>query len=534
MNLTNTKYFTSLLKKIYSLKEIFILIICFTATNSWFRKLTEINNTDFKKTVLSNDADQFFKGGTYLLIPIAVVFILFFIKRRTLTLTWQSLEAGKHIRLIVCTAVFSMAWAHASYPFDYYVNEIVWLERIMVLLLAVLVFWRPFFIFCFVLYPIATHFGEPYLMGHWSIMELPTKIPLLFSAQLLVWLLFPNFKYTSKSFVFMLLCIIGCVYFPAGFAKLRQGWIMNDQMHLLFTNMYSDGWMGVLSNETASAFTRLLAKSDLLLKFGAIIVELGCFLILLKKQFSVRFFLIGFIVFHLLVFLLTGICFWPWVALEVAFLILLQKNRPFYQTIKNYSSKHIILASVLIITSTKWLKPSVFIWHDSPVNYTYKFKVEDNKGRITEIPSNYFWPKYYEFAWSDGFHFIHDYPTINVNWGVTVDGKTVSKLQKLKTAKQVLEYEKQSGISFYDLELSKEFDAHMIRFVKQKKYKLTMNPIFRLLSAPQQRLVLFSGNNIYNGKEKIKKIHIYQHLTFFDNLNYNTLRSRKIKTIEIP
>lgn len=534
MNPTKTKLLTHLFRKISSLKEIFVLIIFFTATNSWFRKLTEINNTDFKKTVLSTDANQYFKGGAYLLIPIVLVLILFFIKRKTLTLTWGSLEAGKHIRLIVCTAVFSMAWAHASYPFDYYLNETAWIERLGVLLIAGLVFWRPFYIFCFVLYPIITHFGEPYLMGHWSIMELPTKIPLLFSAQLLVWLLFPKFKYHSKAFIFMLLCVIGCLYFPAGFAKLRQGWILNDQMHLLFTNMYSDGWMGVLSEETASVFTRLLAKSDLLLKFGAIVVELGCFLILLKKQYSVRFFLIGFIVFHFLVFALTGIYFWPWVALEIALLFTLKKGNPFYHTIKNLSVRHIVLASVLIITSTKWLRPSVFIWHDSPVNYTYKFKVEDQKGNLTEIPSNYFWPKYYEFAWSDGFHFIHDYPTIDVNWGVTVNGKTVRKLQQLKTADEILEYEAKNGIHFYNSKLSKEFNKYMIRFVKEKKYKLTMHPLFRLFSAPQQRLVLFTGNKVYDGKEEIKKIHIYQHLTFFDNTNYLTLRKRKIKTIEIP
>lgn len=533
MKLKNTNTSERFTNKLFLFSEIGVLLLFFVITNTWFKRLTEIAPTNFKMSVLYEDLSQFSEVNFYLVFPVFILLGILVLKRNLISISWKSFEGGKYVKLIVVASVLSMTWAHITYPFDYYINEAFWIERITVLLLGLLVIWRPFFVLLFVMFPIVFHFGEPYLMSHWSIMELPTKIPILFTAQYLIWLLFPKFRYSSKAFVFLLICIVASVYFPAGFAKLRQGWIANDQMHLLFINMYSDGWLGFLSNETASAFTRLLAKSDLILKFGAIVVELGCFLILIKKQYSIRFFLLGFILFHLLVYVLTGICFWPWVILEIVLLVALKKGNPFNLIVKKFTIQHIILACFLIIASTKWLKPSVFIWHDSPVNYTYKFEAEDEKGIISEIPSNYFWPKYYEFAWREGFHFIHNNPTIDVNWGVTVNGKTVAELQKIKTSSDVLNYENEKGIIFYNPKLSKSFDDYINRFVKEKKYKWTMNPWFRLFSAPQQRLVLFSGNKVYNRKERIKKIHVYQQLTFFNGERLELLRKRKVKIIDI-
>jgi len=295
--------------------------------------------------------------------------------------------------------------------------------------------------------------------------------------------------------------------------------------------MYADGWVNFLGDENLSDITHFLSKYNLLLKIGCLIMEFGCIMILVLKTKSVRFFLLGFLLFHTLVFIMTGIIFWPWIMLEVILIKILWKKNLFSNSIKSFSIWHIVLSVCLIFTASKWLRPSVYVWYDSPVNYTYYFMVEDDTGRKSNLPINLFWPKYYELAWTNGFHFLNENPTLNIIWGVSFDGNEVKQLLNYKTAEQVLAFEKEHAEHRFNPRLVKQFERYMRDFVKQKNYKLTTSPWFRIFGAPPQRLV-FPVENTYDGKNDIINIEVYQKLTFFNGEKYIEVRKEKVLSID--
>lgn len=522
----------SFLNAFPSLVQIGVLLVSFFLFNLWYLSLTELNPDDFSQIVLTSSPTQYFKGSIWLLIPFAAIVALMISRRNLITLEWNSIEGGSKLRLIICTCLAVLTWAHISYPFNYFLFENALIERLAVLVLMLLVFWRPFFLILYVFFPVLIHFGEPLLVNHWSITELPIRVLLLFCTQLIVWLIFPKYKWKIGAFVFMLLCIVAGNYFPAGFAKIASGWLKNNHIYFLLSNMYTDGWVSFLSQETLSDITHFLSKYNLLLKLGCLVMEFGCILIFVRKNWSVRFFLLGFLSFHTLVFIMTGILFWPWMLLEIVLLVVFWKKGVFQSIIKSFSIWHIVFSVCLIFISSKWLRPSIYVWHDSPLSYSYSFEVIDTSGKTSNLPSNTFWPKYYEFAWTNDFHFIHEKPTLNIVWGVSFNGREVEELLAFKDAEQVLAYEKEFGTNQLNPELAKEFERYMKDFVKEKKYELPLNPWFKTFSAPAQRLV-YPVDNIYDGKNDIVKIIIYQKLAFFNGEEYKELRKTKVSTIDI-
>ncbi len=518
-----------------SLLQIGVLGISFIFFNTWYSLLTEIDPFSFSESLLATDPTLYFKGNVMLVLPGLAIALVLIWHRKLMFVRWKIFEGGNNLRWIIGICVCLLAWTHITFPFDYFIYERFFLERSLMLLLAVLVIWRPFFLLPYLLFPILIHFGEPVPFSNWSVTELPIRILTLFSTQLLVWMIYGKSRWQITPFVFLLLCLTAASYFPAGYGKLKLNWLTENHIYLLLPSMYADGWLGFISNELLSEITVFISKFNVLLKTFTLVLEVGCILILWGKLKTVHFFLIGFIFFHTLVFVMTGILFWPWLVFELTLLYFFWKKETFKTIVRKFTVWHLLLSSFLILASSKWLRPGVYAWHDAPINYTYTFEVEDEFGKKSDLPSHFFWPKYYDYTWSNGFHFIHKNQTLPINWGVSTEARVVKGLLKLKTADQVLALEKKLGTNRFNPELSIAFKRYLIRFVTEKKYKLTMNPWFRAISAPPQRVIFpITKASTYKGKSNISKIDIYQKLSFFDGENYQEIRKRKVLSIDIP
>ncbi|MGI9543595.1 MAG: hypothetical protein ACR2MX_10075 [Cyclobacteriaceae bacterium] len=485
--------------------------------------------------MLATEPTQYFKGSLLLAIPGLAIIALLIWRRKLILVKWGRIEGGSSLRWIIGICAGLLAWAHVTFPFNYFLQEWFVLERGLMLVLAILVIWRPFFLLPYLLFPILIHFGEPVPFNNWSVTELPVRVLSLFCAQLIVWMVYGKSRWQIAPFVFLLLCIIAANYFPAGYGKLKLGWITKNHIYLLLPSMYADGWLGFLSQESLSEITAFASKLNVLLKTGTLVFEVGCIFMLWGKTKTISFFLMGFILFHTLVLSMTGIFFWPWMTFELTLLYLLWKKESFKSIIKKFTIWHFLLSSFLIGTSSKWLKPSVYVWHDSPVNYTYSFEVEDEFGKKSDLPSQFFWPKYYDYTLGNGFHFVHKNQTLPINWGVSTDRRVVKELLTSKTAEEVLALEKEFGTNPFKPELSEEFKRYLIQFATEKRYKLTMNPWFRAISAPPQRVIFpVTTADTYDGKNNISKIELYQKLSFFNGKDYQEIRKRKVLSIDIP
>ena len=261
-------------------------------------------------------------------------------------------------------------------------------------------------------------------------------------------------------------------------------------------------------------------------------VEFGCLFILWRRE-SMLFFLAGFITLHSLIFMVSGILFWPWITIEGLLLWMFWKKKPISNITRQFTMWHFMLSLVLIGSATKWLHPSVYLWQDSRANYTYLFEAELIDGSIRNIPSQYFWPQYFEFAWSN-YHYLHKKPTLEISWGTIANQEVADKMVKSSTGEEILDLEEEYGATLYDAEKTEKFKHYLQHHIANGGLKVSSNPWRRFLSAPPQRLTFTPDNAYRSGDPPVKKVDVIQVLSFFSGEAYQEIRREKVSTIEIP
>ncbi|MBV8817909.1 MAG: hypothetical protein JO022_06105, partial [Acidobacteriaceae bacterium] len=103
-------------------------------------------------------------------------------------------------------------------------------------------------------------------------------------------------------------------YVVPGLAKLtlgtkRWGWMLSNQTHLLLPAAYVWGWGRFVPEQALWRVTQGLARVTPVCNAAALLLECGCLL----APFSAQSYLLlcaAFVLFHLFIFLLSGICFW--------------------------------------------------------------------------------------------------------------------------------------------------------------------------------------------------------------------------------
>lgn len=523
----------SLHKTLPSLLNIGLLAVVFFLLNWWYRSLTEISGTNFSKFVLVKEPQQYFSYQSISFYILVLILVLTVFRYKLLLTKWRDLFGGNFIRAVVGCCTVMLCWVHISYPHPYFIDESVILERIGVAVLTGLVLWRPFFLIPFLLYPIILHFGEPFLVNNWSVTEMPMRLLILFGAQLILFLIVGKLRWDIGAFIFLLFGVLMGNYFPAGLGKLLLGWLSRDHLYLFLPGMYADGWMGFLSEETISQITIFLAKFNTIFKVIAIILEFGCIFFLIRKVKSITFFLIGFVLFHFVVFLLTGIGFLPWVLVELILLYGFYKKNILYKVVKNYTKWHIILSFFMIIGSPVWLMCSVYAWYESPINYVYEFEVEDEFGNTSYVPTELFWPKYFEFH-RFNFHYLHKKQTLSISWVTVGEKKLLHDLITSKSAEEIFAIEHKYGENKFNKKLASDFDTYFSEFINDRDtYKLRRNPWLTAISAPPQRISMNNKDNLYLGDTKIVKLTVYQKLSYFDGKTYQIIRERPVYHLNI-
>ena len=119
-----------------------------------------------------------------------------------------------------------MAWHFSTYGYNYYLDQGHYLDRALLLVLAALVWWRPLFIYPFLLLAFALmwQLAEPGLGGSIFAHKLQVLHVLnLFAAFFVV----HSVSGSGRTDVFLLLCccLVATAYWVAALAKLDLNWI---------------------------------------------------------------------------------------------------------------------------------------------------------------------------------------------------------------------------------------------------------------------------------------------------------------------
>lgn len=443
---------------------------------------------------------------------------------------WSGLEDGALLRLLVAVPTLLLAWAFATYDYNLYFDQAHLFDRLVLLVLAVLVLWRPAFVLPFVVLAVAIIWQFTHPIGGFSVAEpfLLVRWLLLF----LAWFLLRAVGVDPRpsDFVFLAFTLLAASYAVAGLGKLRLAWFGRGDVALLLPATYANGWLRFLGPDTVGSLTRRLSSVDPLLVAGTFVVECGALLCLLRRRIFL-FFLVAWPCFHLSVFALSGIFFWKWIVLEVAVLALLLARRE-APALDLFDRRHLLLSVPLVLGGTIWFHPVDLSWYNAAVSYVYRFEGVGESGRRYSLPPDFFAPYDYQFT-VGAFAYLSPDRQLQVVWGATADADVAGAMAEARSPRDVEALERERGRTFLDETRAARMDAFLERFVanwdERRSKRTVLSPL-----APPHHLWTFPDPDAFHGQERLARVVVRRVTSFFDGRAYRELASQELRVVDVP
>lgn len=448
---------------------------------------------------------------------------------RSLGARWQHFEHGSHLRGLIVLVAAVLAWAYATYGYNFFLGQGHDLDRFLLLALVPLLAWRPVFVFAFlvVLLPILWQFGYPIGGFSWAAPMLLIRVLILFGAFWVVRTLTDHAR--TADFVFLLCCLIAAHYWVSGFGKLQLGWLARDRIGYLLPATYANGWLAFLEPGRIAELTRGLLWLNGPAKLATLLIECGALFALWGRR-TLRFFLVAWIGLHGAIFLATGICFWKWMLLNAAVLLLFFGRRA--PELPIFTRAHFLLSLLLIGGGALWFRPQKLAWLDARVSYTYRIEAIGRSGRSYSLPPRFFAPYDYQFTLGN-FRYLTPAPHLPITWGATYRRELADALEHSTTAEQVLALEAELGRNAFDPERSADFDRFMQQFVGNWNRRQGTHEWWTLVQAPPL-LWTFSRGPLPTAADPLVRIVVYQVTSLFDDEHYREIRVRPVREIPLP
>jgi hypothetical protein len=464
----------------------------------------------------------------YLLVVITSAFGLFMF-RKSAFCSWTDFPQGNLIRFLVIIASGTLTWVFATYNYNLYYDQGHYCDRFLLIICLLLVYWRPVFVLPFltILLPIIWQFTV--LPGFsFAIPFLPIRLLTLFSTFFLIYLFVR--KLPIADFVFLTGCLIATHYWAPGFAKLRQDWILYDRLYFLMPATYANGWLGFLDAQTISLITQKLSYFNIPLKILTAIFEFGSMFFFLNRH-SVRFFLCGWVFFHLGIFFVTGIFFWVWILLDGAFLYLFLKKDGI-STLPIFNLKYLIVSVILIISGSLWSKPVALAWFDVPITYTYRFEAETEGGKTYKLPPKFFAPFDYQFTLGS-FAYLDNKPLISIVWGTSSHSDIGKQIMKLDSDKLLFAFEEKNGKVYFDEKSKAAFNLFIKQYIRNWNKRFSNQTYLSYIEAPRFLWTFPTSASFEQSKQPIKRIKVIQVMSFYNHGNYREIRESMVNDISI-
>ena len=450
----------------------------------------------------------------------------------TLMSRWSALDAGRQMRWFIVFLAALMAWPFSTYEYNFYFDQGHYMDRIAIAVLVLLVYYRPVFIYPFLLlaFAIMWQFGEPPL-GFGAIF--PHKLQVLhvlnlFAAVFLVHALTGSRR--IDDFLLFTCCLVAAAYWVPSISKWELDWLTHGHLYHMPLAAYAHGWLAYLEPATIVTFANKVSRFDWPMMLSVLLFETGCIVFLWRRSVSVTL-LATTIVFHIAVFILYGYLFWTWISLNAALLVLLVRDRK-TRKVDIYQPRHFVASVILIGFASYWCNPSGLAWLDTRLSYTYRFEAIGESGKRYTLTPEFFGPYAAVMTMGNFPYLVPDLGLLVGPYGVSRVRARADEIMPLKTADEIFALESAVGQNKYDPEHAAQFYEFIVRYVRNRTANPERAAVFRAIG-PAPQFWSFDRGNAYHGEEPIREIIIKSITTLFDDERLVVIREFDLKRLTI-
>ena len=441
---------------------------------------------------------------------------------------WETFDDGPALRLYSVILMVVIAWPLTTYGYNYYFDQLHLADRLVLLALIPLAWFRPAFVLPFVAlgYVILWQFGQPLSGGTVFAHKLQVLHQLeLMCAFVLVRSVIGGSR--SLSFVFLACCLVASSYWMPALAKLQIGWLQHMSLHLMPASAWAHGWLSWAGEDTLQWLVGVFEVVEWPMALFTLAFETAFLLFLLHRRVSVLL-LVAAIVFHAGVFIAYGFLFWTWAALDAALILLLLRLNP--RSASRLYARPLLALSVLVIAAGAWwARPPHLGWHETRLGYTYQVRVHDGRGSSATLGGAFFGP-YSDVFTQVPFAFLVDAgePLVS-SYGVTKDGPLAARINSAESTDVLLAMEPVPNPR-YDPARADAFYSFVARYVGNYASGGDRLPWLGIVDAPAQFWGYASDSELAG--IEIREISVIQNTWFYDGVRMEPVRRVELARFE--
>lgn len=360
--------------------------------------LVVIEQDDLDRPVLLLAA---FSNRWWLILPIIIVAIgLVAGWRQRVLIRWDAVEHGSVLRLLALPLILFLMWKGSLYPYNFVADQAHAIDRLLVVALGLLALSRPI-----LLLPFLFHFR---IVNEQTLFPFGTSAPkntdeflvvslLGIAAAYLLAAVVPRIK--TSGAVLLLQTVVAAHFYIPGKGKLAIDWATATDLANLPLGSHTAGWLGNTEGGWARGLSGGFETFGPAIIVSTLVLELGALVVVASPRL-LRWWLVGWVAFHGFTFATTGFFFLPWIALEVALLILLFRPRFRDWVTENATPARGAIAVLAVFGAPVLFHPPGLAWLDAPISYGYEMEAVGESGVAYHVPAAAFAPLDHELTFS--------------------------------------------------------------------------------------------------------------------------------------
>lgn len=323
---------------------------------------------------------------------------------------------GKIGRALLWMAILIQVYSVGLMDYNHYYDQWYWLDRTLLIALGGLAMVRPAYLPLFILQLslLTGQLRHPDIIGYDHVHKF-IVVPILgifWTYGALSTVLRPRRGWVLP--VIMVMSILSLWYINAGLGKIQIDWQDQNSLYFLFAAAVDTGWLGSWSMETKRALGNFLIEWQTPLLWSTIVVEILLPLLLFHNRWTAAVASVSLMLFHLAVYLFSGILFWQWSLLELVFLYWVVFRPQEAQAMFSWRNRVVYVVSLLTLP---WLVHiGKLAWYDCGFTNRYHFYLVDEAGREQELDATYFSPYDTGFA-KNRFYYTTPFKTLAFTYG---------------------------------------------------------------------------------------------------------------------
>jgi hypothetical protein len=473
---------------------------------------------------------EVFKNGSLVVITVInlLVGVLFF-----RNLTWATIDPTNGARVFVSVVAVTIMWQFATYDYNFYYDQAHYLDRLLLIILGVLIYWHPSFAPLFTIFSIVVasqlHYPLPEAAWLWADKKILFDALILFNA----FLLLAVFRGTiSHTFLYVVLCLTGAIYFEAAVSKLSLGptyysWLVHNKLSNLLVSSYVQGWLAFLDVANVTRLAQYMSTIDIPMAIVTLSIELSALFILWSKNVS-RLALTCLIFLHIGIGVASGIFFWMWCVYDAALISFICKAQSAGDC-RIYDRKLFVLSIAIILMSPLYFRPIHFAWFDTTLSNFFTIYGTGQSGTTYKLDPRFFAPYDITFAQSRLYYLTQE--RILVGTYGTSQSHSLAELLEGSSPSEIRSLKERYGVNFYNERFTASFRTFVRRYVGNAQRRGTKFIAINSL-APPYHFGSFSGKDLYDFQEKLRTVHVYYEEHFFTGQRIVALQKELV--MEVP